>query len=272
LSEHTRRKLSDDELRAAKHGIGIARDRIRNLGGDSSPSAIDRHGAGDRGEWAKRLLKYLTGAKGCETWSCNDALQLGEALQRCEIERVTKRLCEAYGGVTEGELRRMYDTRRNAAIAETGKPTREADGGVQTAQGGAIPVEYHNWIASHADDATLSILQEMKRLLLFGQVISATKFEEVPTFAMLYEPHVVPTIAAQLARYLIRENVVPKARYKSAFDALEKVFAERRDACRQSFWTHFRRYDVKAVEEIERQIKALDIEGIGVRDAAPRVR
>lgn len=266
------RALSPEERYGAKRTITFARERIAANGGESGPTAIDKYGAGERSDWAREVLKRLNGVKGAQPLSCNDALQLGVALQRCEMERATKLALEANGDVTEDRLRRIYDDWRDAVIVATEKPTGEVVGGVQVVQGGAIPVEYHNWIASQADYATLSSLQGMQQLLLFGQVVSDTKFEEVPTFAMLYEPHAVPTIAAQLARYLIREGALPRPRYKSAFDALEKLFTERRDAFRHAFWSHFRRYDVKAVEEIERQIRALDIEVIGVRDAPSRAR
>ena len=251
------RPLRDDELQSAKAAIVFARARIAQKGGDSGPSSIDRHGARDRSEWAKRLLKFLTGVEGSVPWSCNDAIQLSEALQKCEKERVIKALREANGGISEGELRRRYNGWRNDAIAEAEKPTGEVVGGELVVQGGAIPVEYDDWIESQADHKTMTRLQGMQSLLLFGQTISAAEFVEVPTFAALYEPDVAPAIAAQIARYLMRENILPKTRYQHAFEALLRVFVAQRDSCRHAFWSHFRRYDVQAVEGIEREMRAL---------------
>ncbi len=162
-------------------------------------------------------------------------------------------------------VRRVYNNWRNACIAEAERPSGEIIGDLRVMQGGAIPVEFQEWVVSQADYLTLSSLQATRNLLLFGQAISNAHVVEVPTCAMLYEPQVAPAMVAQLSRYLVREGVIPKARYTLAFEALLRLFAGTdddgvsfRDRCRHAFWSSFRRFDPEAVSDIESRMSALN--------------
>lgn len=265
VREYPMYELTEHELKNARQTVAFARDRIKKNGGDSGPSAIDRHGANGRCEWAKALLKPRAG------WSCKDALDLSRALQQCEIDRVTMALCEANSRISKPELRRRYTDWRDKLIAETERKTGEVVGGVDIEQGGPIASEYDDWIASQADYETMTSLQGLQQGLMFRQLITnAAKSpgKEPYSCAMLYESNAVASIASEIARYLADQGVIYGAGmkpYDRAYDALLKLFgggdangiASFRDRCEWEFWTHFRRFDAREVERIRLRICVL---------------
>gem|GEM_PF-3981857 len=261
--EYRMLKLNEREFRAARQAIKFARDRIKANGGLYGPSTIDNYAGRAGTDWAKKLLK-----PGAPKWSCNEALELSAAVEKCELARVTKRLCVLNDGISEAELKRVYRGYREGTIAQANEKTGEVVGALAVVRGGAIPADYDDWLSGQGDYDTLSALLGMRHALIRRQVAAQrTRDGEPYTCAMLYEPDAAQAIASEIARYLADQNLIHGARknqHRLAYDALLKLFVEPdaedvsfREGCRWAFWSHFRRYDVEAVIEIERRISML---------------
>ncbi|MHB8462583.1 MAG: hypothetical protein ACYDA1_08055 [Vulcanimicrobiaceae bacterium] len=188
-----------------------------------------------------------------------------DALKKCEIERVTKTLKKTHG-CSEAELRRRYADERICIIEITQSTSGEDMGGIRVMQGGAVPVEYDDWIISKADQPTLQALNDVAGLLSFGQIIANAP--PAPRAAMiLYEAEAADSIAAVIAGYLADHNViygVKEAQFDRAYDALRMLFGENdgeghsfRDRCRFAYWAQFSIYDPRVQERIEAQIAEL---------------
>lgn len=246
--------LTDRDYQSARDAIQFARERIKRNRGKYGYETIDKLADRAGSGWAKKLLK-----QGARKWSLHEALKLGEALERCEIARTTEAFCREHDGISERELRRRYNDRRSGAVAEASKKTGEVVNGIGVTQGGVIPAEYHDWLASQADPDTLRALQGMRHGLLFRQVAAAgTQSGEPYVCAILYEPNAANTIASEIARFLADQNVIRGARkeqHRRAYDSLVKLFAGTdeagsfRDRCRWAFWSQYRRWNVEETLE-----------------------
>jgi hypothetical protein len=238
-----------------RDAVKLARARIEQNGGDARPAELSRM-ASQRDDWAKNLLPDDA------SLSCNDAIKLLEAARRCEIKRVTGALCEAHGGISEGELRRRYNDDRKRFEAEANRPTGEMVGGFPRTQGGPLLAEYDAFIESKADRQTLGVLRNALGLLSVAQVIANSK--PAPHAApMLFEQGAAHAIADTIAGYLASLNLVrgadEKAQRASAYAALRKLFDEGeteghsfRDRCRYAFYAGFEIWDPNTQEHVDK--------------------
>jgi hypothetical protein len=256
-------ELTDREFKSARQAVEYVRARIKANGGRCGYRAIDKRAGREGSGWAKELLGGEP-----RKWSFNMAMKLLGAVEECERGRALTALCEK-NGASEQELRRRYSDWRAAAIASAAKKTGEIVGGVEVTLGGAIPVEFDDFITSQSDRETIQAIDGARHALLFRQVVaSGTSSGEPYQCAMLYEPDAAFAIAATIARYLADKGMIYGAaseRYEKVFPVLLELFGAIndegqafRERCRWAFWSHFRRWNPEAVMEIERKMSALN--------------
>ncbi len=256
-------ELSDIELKSARQAVEYARERIKANGGRCGYRTIDKHAGRAGSDWAKELL---SGKR--RKWSFNAAMKLMSAVDECERARVLRVLCEKTGA-NEQAFRRRYEERRAAAMASASEKTGEVVGGIEVMRGGAIPLEFDDFITSQCDGSTIQAIEGAQHALLFRQVIaSGTKSGKPYQCAMLYEPEAASAIAATIGSYLADKGMIYGAasqQYERVFPVLLELFSGTddagrsfRDRCRWAFWSHLRRWDPEAVMQIERRMKSLN--------------
>jgi hypothetical protein len=260
-------ELSNGEFKSAREAVESARARIKANGGRYGYVSIDQHAGRQGSDWAKDLLSGKP-----RKWSFNAAMKLLSAVEDCERARALEKLCEA-NGTDERTLRHRYEDWRAAAIASASEKTGEVVNGIEATRGGAIPSDFDDFIGSQCDGQTMKIISDARYALITRQVVTSDRTSSQPyQCAMLYEPEAASAIAATIARYLVDKEMIfgtSRDRYKRVFPVLLELFAATdgeepsfHTRCRFAFWSHFRRWDPGAVEEIERQMKALN-ENVG---------
>ncbi len=260
-------ELTDAEFNSARQAVEYSRERIKANGGRCGYRSIDKRAGREGSGWAKELLSGEP-----RKWSFNAAMKLMGAIEECERGRVLRALC-VKNGTSEQELQRRHEDWRAAAIASAAKKTGEVVGGIEVTWGGAIPLEFDDFVTSQCDRETMQTIDGARHALLFRQVVSSgTSSGEPYQCAMLYEPDAAFAIAATISRYLSDKGMIYGAageQYKKVFPVLLELLRTTdddlqsfRNRCRWTFWSHFRRWDPEAVMEIERRMNALNV-GMG---------
>lgn len=260
-------ELSEREFEAARKAVEAARTRIKENGGACGYTSIDKQARRQGSDWAKELLSGTP-----RKWSFNAAMKLLTAVEDCERARVISTLCEA-NGTNARTLRDGYEDWRAAAIASASEKTGEVVKGIELTRGGAIPCDFDDFISSQCDRQTINGISDARYALMTRQVVTGARKSAQPyQCAVLYEPEAASAIAGAIAQYLADKDMIRggmDGQYERVFPVLLELLAANdgeepsfHTRCRFAFWSHFRRWDPGAVEEIERQMKALN-ENVG---------